>query len=338
MIARTYYYRYYINTWADADGARGYPHQVRFFYGPDACKEFLTASYKTDALSGLEDREYEYCVDRRPKTLSVKGGCAGCGGGGTGDYAYTWYLGKAIAAAAVNESHVKVSIALANDDVHSSRRVLVFNAFGQKLIDAACVKETEQSAELSWVWAGVYTTLTGGQWCLQDKFWPSACGSFDPNAGTALDCAASGTNPVFSGNGGLSAYSPSSSSGKHALYTYAWSAPCFDLTTSLGQGTGSASLVNLLRMQLLWSGDRMRWVRKQIQAYEADGVTHHDTTYNYTSFHAEDALAFKDVRVDHPIVSTANNGSGATVSEYFWYHKFGVLVWSKNGRDRITYR
>ena len=218
MIARTYYYRYYVTTWADADGARGYPHQVRFFYGPDACKEFLAASYKTDALSALEDREYEYCVDRRPKTLSVKGGCAGCCGGGTGDYAYTWYLGKAIAAASVNESHVKVSIALANDDVHSSRRVLVFNAFGQKLIDATCVKESSESAELSWVWAGVYTTLTGGQWCLQDKFWPSACGSFDPNAGEALDCAACGTNPVFSGNGGLSAYVPGT--GKHQCAPY----------------------------------------------------------------------------------------------------------------------
>ncbi|HAK95450.1 MAG TPA: hypothetical protein DCM87_10695 [Planctomycetes bacterium] len=88
-------------------------------------------------------------------------------------------------------------------------------------------------------------------------------------------------------------------------------------------------------MELLSSGDRMRWAPVRVQEYV--GATHYDTTYNYTSFHAEDALAVKDVRVDHPIVSSGNNGSGATVSEYSWHNKFGLPVWTKDGNGRVGY-
>ncbi len=339
-ITRSYYYRYFVDSWADQDGQRGYLHQVRFFYGPDACKELETATYQGLEVPGQADRTYQYCADRRPKSLSIRGGCGSCGGGGQGDYTYSWYLGKTVATAGINESHVKAAITLANPnpEVESLRQLLVFDAFGQKLIDATCVDESG-SAEKSWVWAGVYGTTTNDEWCLRHKYWPSACESFDPDAGAAHDCETCGESPGFSGNGALGGnYTPATGAGKHQEYSFAWSSPYFWLGSQLGQGTAATTPVKMLRLQLFTVGNRMRWVPSQISEYK-DASTHFDTTYTYSTFHAEDALAFKDVSVAHPVVSTGNNGPGGTtgVTEYTWYNKFGVPVWTKDGRSRIGY-
>ncbi|HAK94966.1 MAG TPA: hypothetical protein DCM87_08170, partial [Planctomycetes bacterium] len=344
VIVKTYYYRYFTGgTWSADDP--GYQHQVRFFCGPDACTYLNPATYRTlpnyspqgADLSSVAEREYEYCQDRRARTLRLKGLCCGSG---VGAYSYEWFLGKTQALGIASESHLKVEIALPRDEsVFGSRRILCFNPYGQKLVDARCVKETEQSAEVRWVSAATYGTTSPESWHLRHRFWPSACGSFDPDAGTSLVCGSCGQSPQFTGNGDLDAYTPSGDEGKHVEYTYAYETAAVEIGTGLGEGAAATNLVSKERYTILVdlsNGYRQRAVPAWSQFYESDG-TPRQTAWTYSSQCADDCLIFQEVQKTAPAVATGKNGSGVAVSECFWYDNRNMAVWHKDGAGRVTY-
>ncbi len=92
-LTRSYYYRYFTGPYTGSGDGAGAAHQVREVYGPDACRNFDLAAYPAaDDLSALAERIYEYCKDRRVRTLQARAASC-CSGGNGGLYTYKWYLG-----------------------------------------------------------------------------------------------------------------------------------------------------------------------------------------------------------------------------------------------------
>ena len=342
-VTKTWYYRYYTAEWSDEEQARrGWPHQTRYFLGPDAIAELDASSYREADVSGVADRVYEYCEDHRTSALKLRGiSCGGCGG--QGSYSYGWALEKPQSVAVPNESHIKVHIRLPHEaSVDSLRRILIFNAYGEKLLDARCVRETAGSPELSWVDAAEYGTEGEEAWRLRRRFWPSAMAAFDP--GAFPECAP-GPAPPFEGDGDIQGYQASPASGRQREYVYDWSQdpePVFTLTTNEGIAEeGGFRPMDAVSVKLLAEGDyRRRAVTWKLSEYDEDGgqVVVRDTTFSYTHRHTEDTLALKRWTKTYPAVSVSKNGPGYPVSEYFGESRLGMPQWQRNPAGRIEFR
>ncbi len=300
-------------------------------------------TYRGADVSGVADRAYEYCQDRRVRSLKVRGiSCGGCGG--QGSYTYGWALELARAAATPNESHIRVHIQLPHEEsVESVRRILIFNAYGEKLVDARCVQESPSSPELCWVYGAGYGTDGEEEWCLRHRYWPSALGAFDP--GGVLGCL-DGVAPPFEGEGGVQDYQASATTGRHDEYRYTWVYPqgggdtTFALKTLLGEGSDPAAAAPMYAVTTaIRAADpyRKRALPLEISEYEGENLPH-TTVFQYLQWHEEDPLAFSQYTKTYPEVSQAKNGSGSSTSETFGEDRFGMLCWRMDAAGRIEYR
>lgn len=334
-VTRRYYYRYFTSDQWNAVASPGYRHQVRYVLGPDAAGDLQESTYRTADVSALADRAATYCEDRRLRTLKVRGlSCGGCGG--QGSYTYGWALEKRQAEGQPNQSHIRVHIELPRDSsVDSLRRIICFNPYGQKLIDARGVRESPGSQELFWVRAAEYGTTGSTAWFLRHAFWPSAKAAFAPSA---MPACASGPAPPFEGTGSIEGYVPFSYSGKHLEYGYTYpTGGQVSIVTKLGQGKlRSAAMSGVVRVNLQ-DGYRKRAVTWALRHYVAP-YAYLETWFDYGAGHAEDPLALGTYTKVSPAVATARNGSGSPTSESFHEDRLGMLRWRKDEAGRIEYR
>ncbi len=153
-ITRSYYYRYYgyncppedpNHCYTGVGDGCGYPHQVRYVFGPDVCRHWpatgANAYYLDPDLGEWAERTYAYCCDARLWSLTIAADT--CCGEGQGTYEYTWYLGYSQDRDDPEADHVVVAIAEPAcptvQPVGGVRRILAFNPYGQLTVTSTAV-------------------------------------------------------------------------------------------------------------------------------------------------------------------------------------------------------
>ncbi len=346
-LTRSYYYRYFTGPYTGSGNGAGAAHQVREVYGPDACRNFDLVTYPATSLTAYAERIYEYCKDRRVRTLQARAASC-CSGGNGGLYTYEWYLGVDQGSPDPQADDPAVEHMLVTvDQPHGAeadglRRLVTYNTYGQITVDGVEATQPGNPQLLYFLRVAAYDDTPGDtKWFPAHTWWPAAVNwetgiSFDetnPAEQTCEGTAARTFDPAR--NRATVLILPQT--GKHRALEYSWNGSSLTVQERYGEGELGTTVPTSFRTYDLYDElpedvQRRRYLLGRNASYYWNAL-YASEVYTY-GFHtgAGNLLAVNEITAVRDPILTDQNGSGQAVTTKRWFSFSGNLMWERDGR------
>ncbi|MBX3377511.1 MAG: hypothetical protein KF678_10975 [Phycisphaeraceae bacterium] len=324
---RRTYYRYYTGSWANSDGQRGEPHQVKLVLGEEGCRnhdytadsaleygggsdpEFLTdtdANLKAYAAAYLEYLDTGGSHPYRVYKALFNGEC-GCGGGGTsGTYEFSYAANGSFSPVSGYDDEWKERAVIKQpDNVHASQ---YFDECGQPISRVVTDSDPSGSPSKTWATEVVRDSSTG---CVTAIHTPKNITAYTHSTGAFTRSTSVGLVHVFDRRSTADAcqHFPEGVKYKEGNTGTAYFTSWTDYT-SRGLVVGTVT-------------DHRPMVSERRSYYAATSTystanTYDATTMSYAWWSGTSTavlyLALKQATTTNPVVTTAQNGSNAATT------------------------
>ncbi|MEM6504398.1 MAG: LamG-like jellyroll fold domain-containing protein, partial [Planctomycetota bacterium] len=321
------YYRFYKS--GDTNGFEG---GLKYVVGPAAYAEMLAdllmpESATDGQVSGYADHYFEYDSTTRAVTKEVATNCAGCGGGsGTGSAGEAFTRTESAHADAYNNWKWKVVFTKANGNVET----VYTNYLGQLML-----KDLKESAssDRNWVTYTKYGTTGGATGKAIEVASPAAVTGYDDtNADLGVSLKTSAGLITYTTYGDSTTAS-GETLGDALGYVK-------EVSISEGDGGGSPTKIKQRAMQYKTSGTAADSivVGKQTVYTDEAGTDAIETTHAYQWYTGGTIPGggMKERTTTLPTISTAQHGTGETVTTKSYYDDRGRMTFGQDERDIIT--
>lgn len=332
-LTRKKYFRYYTGSWANSDGSRGEPHQVklvmdaegtrRFDWASDSTldDDFLTASDADLKSYAAAFFEYISASDDRIDAAFFNGKC-GCGGGANGTYDFNYATNGTISDPYDNGAKLRTVIGQPD----ASYITQYFDETGQAL---SKVVSNGPPASATSFWVTEAQRNSDGQ--VTAVYSPDANNGYTYTSGFTADVLTTKTSAGLGrtiprvGSGDLKGlagggkYKQGASGGESFERESTLSTSA---SVTVTDGTNSVGIV--------------RPMTTSSKAYKTTS-TSDETTFSYTLHSGDAALMPKKITTTNPIVTTANNGSNAATTTDRYLRSDGTGAYSVAADGVVTY-